>query len=147
MISAFAQQIQDAHREHIWQIPLSEIDISNPRLHQQDTVGLYFERLRQEAPVHLGQLTGFGRYWSLRRYADIMRAKIKHNVSSSVPTITILDREEKYRRLNFISMDPPRHDKQLKVVSPIVAPANLARMEQTIHERTCNVLDSLPRNC
>jgi cytochrome P450 len=145
-MSASARQIQDAEREHVWQMPLNEIDVSNPQLHQQDTVGLYFERLRQEAPVHLGQSRRFGRYWSLTRYADIMQVEINHNVFSSEPTITILDREEQYQRPNFISMDPPKHDVQRKVVSPIVAPANLARMEQTIRERTCKVLDSLPRN-
>ena len=30
-----------------------------------------------------------------------------------------------FRRPSFISMDPPRHDEQRKMVSPIVAPANL----------------------
>jgi cytochrome P450 len=43
-------------------------------------------------------------------------------------------------------MDPPRHDEQRKVASPIVAPGNLANMEALIRERTCLVLDSLPRN-
>src|SRR5436305_1374611 len=42
-------------------------------------------------------------------------------------------------------MDPPKHDEQRKVVSPIVAPANLAEMEATIRERTMRVLDGLPR--
>jgi cytochrome P450 len=32
------------------------------------------------------------------------------------------------------------------VVSPIVAPANLAEMEATIRERTIRVLEGLPRN-
>ena len=49
-------------------------------------------------------------------------------------------------RPNFIRMDPPKHDEQRKVVSPIVAPANLAEMEATIRERTIRVLDNLPRN-
>jgi cytochrome P450 len=43
-------------------------------------------------------------------------------------------------------MDPPRHDEQRKIVSPIVAPQNLANMEATIRERTGHVLDGLPRN-
>jgi cytochrome P450 len=43
-------------------------------------------------------------------------------------------------------MDPPRHDDQRKVVQPIVAPANLANYEPLIRERTCKVLDGLPRN-
>jgi cytochrome P450 len=49
-------------------------------------------------------------------------------------------------RPSFIRMDPPRHDEQRKVVSPIVAPQNLANMEATIRERTGRVLDGLPRN-
>jgi cytochrome P450 len=49
-------------------------------------------------------------------------------------------------RPNFIRMDPPKHDEQRKVVSPIVAPANLAEMEATIRERTIRVLDDLPRD-
>jgi cytochrome P450 len=44
-----------------------------------------------------------------------------------------------YRRSSFISMDPPRHDEQRKVVSPIVAPANLNNMEGIILERVCKV--------
>ena len=40
-----------------------------------------------------------------------------------------------YRRPSFISSDPPRHDDQRKVVSPIVAPANLQNMEPIIRER------------
>ncbi len=42
-------------------------------------------------------------------------------------------------------MDPPRHDEQRKVVSPIVAPANLNNMAGIIRERVCKVLDGLPR--
>ena len=46
----------------------------------------------------------------------------------------------------FIAMDPPKHDEQRKAVSPIVAPANLHNWQNLIRERTCSVLDGLPRN-
>jgi cytochrome P450 len=42
-------------------------------------------------------------------------------------------------------MDPPKHDEQRKVVSPIVAPGNLARLSGTIRERAGRILDGLPR--
>ncbi len=42
-------------------------------------------------------------------------------------------------------MDPPKHDEQRLVVSPVVAPGNLANMEGLIRERTARVLDGLPR--
>ena len=35
----------------------------------------------------------------------------------------------------FIAMDPPKHDVQRKVVSPIVSPANLALLEPLIRDR------------
>jgi cytochrome P450 len=44
----------------------------------------------------------------------------------------------------FIAMDPPKHDKQRKVVSPIVAPENLERLEGTIRSRAAKMLDELP---
>jgi cytochrome P450 len=44
----------------------------------------------------------------------------------------------------FIAMDPPKHDEQRKAVQPVVAPANLQRMEGLIRERVCRILDSLP---
>jgi cytochrome P450 len=43
-------------------------------------------------------------------------------------------------------MDPPKHDDQRKTVSPIVAPANLAKLESTIRERVGDILDNLPEN-
>jgi cytochrome P450 len=43
-------------------------------------------------------------------------------------------------------MDPPRHDEQRKVVSPVVAPANLANMVPVIRECARRILDGLPRN-
>jgi cytochrome P450 len=42
-------------------------------------------------------------------------------------------------------MDPPKHDEQRMVISPAVAPGNLANMERLIRERTVHVLDGLPR--
>ena len=44
----------------------------------------------------------------------------------------------------FIAMDPPKHDEQRKVVSPIVAPPNLALLEPIIRERAGLILDALP---
>jgi cytochrome P450 len=46
----------------------------------------------------------------------------------------------------FIAMDPPKHEAQRKVVSPIVAPENLEKLAITIRERMQGILDSLPRN-
>ena len=142
-----AQVVQDA-RAQAYATPLDTLDMSDPGRFQQDTIWPYFERLRHEAPVHYCPDSPFGPYWSVTKYKDIMQAEIAHQVfssESSLGGIQIEDQPKHLNRPSFIRMDPPRHDEQRKVVSPIVAPANLQRMEVLIRERACRILDSLPR--
>ncbi|MFK7964936.1 MAG: cytochrome P450 [Burkholderiaceae bacterium] len=133
-------------RKAVRDVPLEEIDVSDPELFRNDTVGLYFDRLRDECPVHRGHSERFGDYWSVTRFEHIRQVELNHEVFSSEPVITIRDIPKEHQRPMFIAMDPPKHDDQRKVVTPIVAADNLARMEQTIRERTCKVLDELPRD-
>ena len=129
-------------------LPLDAIDVSDPKLYQNDVWQPYFERLRREAPVHYTQDGMYGSFWSVTKFKDIMQVETSHQIYSSdvkLGGITITDRPMEFRRASFISMDPPRHDDQRKVVSPIVAPANLQNMEPLIRERVCRVLDGLPR--
>ncbi len=138
-----------AARAKAFSMPIELIDVSDPQLFEDDTVGHYFERLRQDDPVHQIENPLFGKFWSVTRYQDIMQVDTSHGVYSSDWTqggITIMDRPLDQRLQMFIAMDQPKHDEQRKSVSPIVAPANLASMEQTIRSRTGKVLDGLPRN-
>ncbi|MBS0562349.1 MAG: cytochrome P450, partial [Proteobacteria bacterium] len=130
-------------------VPLDRIDMSDPTFYERDIHYPYFERLRREAPVHYCADSPFGPYWSVTKYKDIVKVEVDHATFSSDHTmggIQIEDQPKDLSRPSFIRMDPPRHDEQRKVVSPIVAPANLANMEPIIRERTQSVLDSLPRN-
>ncbi len=130
-------------------IPLEQIDVSNPKLYQDDIWHPYFERLRREDPVHWCERGMYGSYWSVTKYKDIMHVETRHQVYSSeahLGGISITDRAAEFRRRSFIASDPPYHDEQRKVVSPVVAPMNLQRLAGTIRERTGRVLDSLPRN-
>ena len=139
-----------AARAHIEGLPLQALDPADPLLFENDTVGLMFERLRREDPVHLCTTNPVtGPYWSVTRYQDIMTVDTNHGVYSSDWTqggISVYDREAGKRLQMFIAMDQPKHDEQRKAVSPIVAPGNLAHMEGLIRERTRKVLDELPRN-
>jgi cytochrome P450 len=140
--------LQSEARERAWSMPLQDIDPANPALFENDTVGHYFERLRRDAPVHRSTSPLFGPYWSVTTYRDIMAVDTNHQVYSSDFSrggIVIVDRPLTERLQMFIAMDPPKHDIQRLAVSPIVAPANLANMEHLIRERTCRVLDGLPR--
>jgi cytochrome P450 len=131
-----------------WTLPLDQIDVSNPALHQSDTVWPYFARLRRDAPIHYCREGMFGPYWSVTKYKDIMQVELNTKVFSSDSShggISIRDRPKDLRLPMFIAMDPPRHDEQRKVVQPIVAPGNLAKLEGIIRERVGIILDGLPR--
>src|SRR5437763_4945522 len=131
----------------VYSMPLDAIDVSDPKIYQDDVWQLYFERLRREAPVHYCREIRYGTYLSVCNYIDIMQVEINHRVySSELGGIAVEDPPKGLERQSFIRMDPPKHDEQRKVVGPIVAPANLAEMESTIRERTIRVLECLPRN-
>ena len=89
----------------------------------------------------------YGPYWAVSKYKDIMHCEVHHDVySSEIGGIQIEDQPKDLQRPSFIRMDPPRHDEQRKVASPIVAPANLGEHgKPLIRERTRLVLDALPR--
>ncbi len=131
-------------------MPLSKINVSNPDLFVNDTVGEYFARLRRDDPVHYCAESSYGPYWSITKYNDIMAVDTNHKVFSSeagVGGIIIDDnnvRSEGLPLRSFITMDPPDHDAQRKAVSPIVAPSNLMVLEGTIRERMQKILDKLP---
>ena len=138
--AALAAAIEEANS-----IPLDAIDVSRLDLWSNDTHWPYFERLRREDPVHYCAKSQFGAYWSVTKYNDIMAVDTNHTAFSSDREISIFDEVKDGTDLPmFIAMDPPKHDAQRKVVSPIVAPANLARMESLIRERAAKILDELP---
>src|SRR5579863_2331366 len=131
--------------KHADSVALDSIDVSDPKLYKDDAWYPYFARLRREAPVHYCRESPYGPYWSVTKYKDIMQVETNHQVYSSEGAIAILDPPKGLERQSFIAMDPPRHDAQRMVVSPAVAPGNLANMEGLIRERTARVLDGLPR--
>ena len=142
----------DSIRARIQAIPLNQLDPADTQGFVDDTVGYTFERLRREDPVHRSHspVQGMGDYWSVTRYQDIMAVDTNPTVFSSdfaKGGITLMDFPPGEQQLQmFIAMDPPKHDEQRKAVSTIVAPSNLTNWQSLIRERTCMVLDSLPRN-
>jgi cytochrome P450 len=124
--------------------PLEELDVSDPRLFETDRWRPYFERLRREDPVHYLADSPFGPFWSVTKFNDIVHVDTHHQVYSSSPTIVIGDLTDDMKFDNFIFMDPPKHDVQRAAVQPVVAPANLAKLEPVIRERAGRILDSLP---
>ena len=62
-----AEQLPDALTT-----PLENIDVSDERLYEQDAWRPYFERLRNEDPVHYQANSPFGPFWSVTRFEDIL---------------------------------------------------------------------------
>jgi cytochrome P450 len=123
---------------------LDEIDLSDPRLLEQDCWQPYFARMRAEDPVHYHRDSPFGPYWSVTRFDHIKAVDMNHQQFSSEPVIVIGDAPEGFETPMFIAMDQPRHDEQRKAVQPAVSPRQLANLEPLIRERVGAILDGLP---
>lgn len=133
-------------RELAFQLPLEDINLLDLSLWRSGTFWPYFERLRQDDPVHwhpAGQHRD-GPFWSVTRYEDIVAVDTNHAAFSSEGSITLDDPIQAMPLPMFIAMDPPKHDEQRRTVQPIVGPGNLKGMEDLIRERICKTLDELP---
>ena len=144
-----------------YSLPLNEINVAQPSIFQQDAQWDYFKRLREEDPVHYCADSGFGPYWSVTKYQDIVKVDTDFHTYSSAQGITIGglggvptqqpedgagEKKQQWDGFGmFIAMDPPKHDLQRATVASAVAPPNLALLEGTIRERAATILDSLPR--
>ena len=138
-----------AARDKAYSTPLDDFDPGHPELFRSDTFWPWFDRLRQEAPVHYCKDSMFGPYWSISKYNDIMEIETNHAVFSSASAlggITIRDVAPDLRRESFIAMDQPRHGPQRKTVAPMFTPTHLDQLAINIRKRSAECLDSLPKN-
>ena len=124
--------------------PIADIDVSDPELYRTDSWRPFFARLRQEDPIHWTENEQFGGFWSVTRFDDIVTVDKSHDDFSSEPAITIGDYGDDLPVRQFIAMDPPLHDIQRKAVQGVVAPRNLADLENLIRSRVSAILDDLP---
>lgn len=127
-----------------YDIPLDSYDVSQRELFRSNTMWGFFDRLRKEDPVHYCKNSRFGPYWSITKFNDIMEVEGAADIYSSEPTVTIQDIPAGQPVTNFIAMDEPGHGDQRRTVQSVVAPRNLAQMEDLIRERAGKILDSLP---
>ena len=125
-------------------MPIDKIDLAHPGIWQENEFLPFLKRLREEAPVHYCAESATGPYWSVMKYKDIMTVDTSPHIYSSEPTIGIVDSFEEFTVPSFISMDPPKHDKQRRVVQGVVAPSNLKSLEGLIRQRAAAILDDLP---
>ena len=129
---------------------LASIDVSDPRLYREDSwrAAIRAAAARRSRPLLRGTRR-YGPYWSVTRYADIMKVELDHGpiprprswAASRSPT------SPRARNCPTSSAWTRRATpRSARRVAPIVAPTNLANMEATDPQRTRVVLDGLPRN-
>ena len=127
-------------------LPLTEIDVADPKRFELDCWQPLFSRLRRESPVHYQTVGDLGPFWSISRFDDIVEVEKNAEVFSSEPSIAIIDPLPELDIKNFIAMDEPGHSQQRKAFQPVVAPKNLTEFESLIRSRTRAALESLPEN-
>ena len=145
MSEAIAEVLTLGPRPDAEGTPIGELDLMRPDLFHDDYHVPVFKRLRDEAPVIAQEVEDLGRVWHVTRFEDIMAVDTNHDDFSSEGSIVATDQEEDFPLPMFIAMDPPKHDQQRREVSGVVAPRNLASMEQLIRGRCKDILSSLPR--
>ncbi|HID72735.1 TPA: cytochrome P450, partial [Candidatus Micrarchaeota archaeon] len=134
-----------AERHNPETIPLDQIDLIRSDIFHNDDYVTLFARLRQEDPVHLqADHPDVGSFWNITRYEDIMHVETNPEIYSSAGTIVVDDMDERFPLPMFIATDPPEHTRYRQAFNPIFAPANLAKFEDLIRERSAAVLDTLP---
>ena len=115
-----------------YKMPIEELDPGHPSLFEHNKFYPYFERLREEDPVHYCDSKMWGPYWSVTKFSDIKYVDSNHELfSSDINNGGIRmggrpvqkDQEQGMFHLPmFIMQDPPVHDDQRAVVSQPLPP-------------------------
>jgi cytochrome P450 len=131
------------------ELAIGDINPLNAHLFADDRYHSYFERLRNEDPIHFNEIETAGRYWSVTKADDIKAVEGDWQTFSSASGITlgipaVQGGGGGPQSSAFIAMDPPEQRAQRRTVTPAVQPKNLMNLEPLIRERTVEVLESLP---
>ena len=146
MSDVLKRRAEDA-RARAYATPLDKFHVGDSELFRSDTLWPWFERLRKEDPVHFTAQSEFGPYWSVTKHRDIVAVDSNHRVFSSdseIGGITIEEGRQPREQSSFISLDPPAHDQQRKVIAPMFGPDSLKILEPLIRTRAAKILDELP---
>jgi hypothetical protein len=82
------------HAKLAEELPLDQIDLSDPALYQQDLWRPYFRRLRRDAPVHYCRESPIGPFWSVTKHRDIIDVEVRHGTFSSSSALSRAPAEE-----------------------------------------------------
>lgn len=120
-------------------------DLSRPDLLADGRWHALAARLRRHGPVHRCTGSAYGPYWSVLSHAAIRDAEADHEAfSSELGGVLLADRPPATLGKDFMSVDPPHHAAQRRVVQPIAAPAAVTGYAPTVRDWVRTILDDLP---
>ena len=144
-IEMASQDPRNMYGKDPYSIPLEKYDIAQSALFHTNTMWGFFDRLRNEDPVHYCEDSiEHNPYWSVTKYKNIMEVESNPEIYSSALGISIRENRDSFNTTSFIAMDEPQHGDQRRTVQGVVAPTNLAILEPLIRGRVAEILDSLP---
>lgn len=98
--------------------------------------------LREQAPLYYNPKLDF---YGLSRFRDVLAASQDWRTYTSTEGITLERMDTRMFDVTpmMIFMDPPRHDRQRKLVSSVFTPRRIAELEPFIRATACRLLDDL----
>ena len=133
---------------------LDDIDLKNPDLYVDRVPHDLFTQIRREDPVHWNREANGRGFWCITKYDDIVAISKNPRLFSSarehgghrifdenVVGVAGVGVEE--TDAPMISMDPPEHNRNRRLVSPGFTTPRLQVLETSIRERVCAILDRL----
>jgi cholest-4-en-3-one 26-monooxygenase len=130
---------------------LADLDLTRPATFRAGFPHDAFRRLRREHPVfwhERGHERGGTGFFVLSRYEDVRHVSRSPEIFSSQPGITVLEagpQDYEAGQSSMLQMDPPRHVRYRKLVSPGFTPARIAAQEPMIRELVAEILDDAAR--
>ncbi|MXO86066.1 cytochrome P450 [Altererythrobacter aurantiacus] len=128
-------------------------DVSRSDIYAEHRWQPIFAELRAKGPLHRVEKSPYGPYWSVVQHKAVQHVESLPELFSSSwqhGGITILDRpepedgQEAFELPMFIAMDRPQHTGQRRTVAPAFTPTEMKRLEDSIRQRTGEVLEGLP---
>ena len=119
------RQMTDQQAEALAQ-PIEQFCAARTSLFATNTELPFFERLRNEDPVHWCETGNYEPHWSITRYDDIAAVDLDHKRFSSAEAITLRTAETiEFNRFpsndggGFIPIDQPDHGPPCTAVGPV----------------------------
>jgi cholest-4-en-3-one 26-monooxygenase len=124
------------------------VDLTNPDTFAGGFPHNVFRRLRREAPVYWhekGPDRGGAGFFVCSKYEDIKHVSRNPGLYSSQPGITVMENPGDFEagQSSMLQMDPPRHARYRRLVSPGFTPRRIAEVEPVVRELVKEILDGV----